>query len=301
MLSPRHTLVLGLPALTATLLSAQAGEAAPQAPDASAAAAARAAALARMRDSGAFGLAFVVPARTRASADLVERTRRFLRQHVRRGFKVSADEVAGSYTLRDQVDVFAAQLHALLSTADPDLQRLLLQAVVFCADAKDLSAKPGENVVLLDADGNRVAGATLDLLDHGATTLSLRELVLGSGRDEQRRKRIPRADVLATRAALAVLPATTAAAAATYHEFFASLTRAPWRYVPILVDEAARDPRARAEVDKLLEYAFWSLAWQEATPRLPFGVTWETRADPCATCGMGSVGALRARLHFLLR
>lgn len=43
--------------------------------------------------------------------------------------------------------------------------------------------------------------------------------------------------------------------------FVATVVRDPWRYVPILVEEAANDPHRQAVVTALLTRAFDTLAW----------------------------------------
>mgnify|MGYP003673308483 CR=1 FL=1 len=162
---------------------------------------------------------------------------------------------------------------------------LLLQVVWVCAPAEEAQAKAGETVVLLDPQGQRIAGLKLDLSAKPAAALKkLQALIEGEGRLEQRAKRARENPKIA--AALDGMrdPKRAGNHYSTLHTNFAEAA-------PAIVAQirAEQDQEVLGNLKSILGQGYWQLLNSAQT--FPYGVTWKLNveeAEPCPPCGMAA-------------
>jgi hypothetical protein len=246
----------------------------------------------RMRAEGALGLCFVVP---RTWAELggrlqgeelarwrVDFARRLQALGIVRGGSAEALERATPVgTVEEQ---FATMLHRLLLTGDVEAQLLLLEAVLLVAERDAVGAEPGENLVLLDARGQRRAGAQIDLRDDASFAWAAEALLAPA--------RTPASE----------LPAPARAARAEMLELAASvdpdqrgaalrlLVQQRRALLPALQQRLAAAAEAeRTQLAATAGYAVQAIAGADRADLLPFGLCWQDDlgdVDPCPACGM---------------
>ncbi len=178
-----------------------------------------------------------------------------------------------------------------------DLGALLIEAVWVCVPAGTVDTNEDENAVLVDADGKRVAGTTLDFDDRAAFVRAARKLIEGEGRLEKRAKTARTDDFKAALAELAKekkkkddeepgdgQAATPPKMAGLVDESIAAIV-----HEVRTTDDETLKKRLQTVVEGALTARFG------ATDTLPYGVSWETpQGDACPGCGM-AVMVVRSR------
>jgi hypothetical protein len=258
------------------------------------------AAVARMQALGRPGLCFVRP-RSRADAGgvLDEAAQKRLRADFRERLRANgvvlgklADAMVAEVTpLASVDDQFATLLHRLLLTQDPRALLLLVEPVLLAADAAAIGARPDENLVLIGADGRRIAGARIDLRDDGSFVRGAEALLQAA------RKPLPRARQERLQEALAL---ATSAEAGQRALAVQKLAADPGDAVPALQRALATAKESeRAPLAEVATQVAQGLAGVDRAALLPFGADWLDDAstiDPCPPCGMAMVSASARRM-----
>lgn len=172
--------------------------------------------------------------------------------------------------------------------APDELQVAFALTVPVVADPVSCRAREGETVVLLDADGKRIEGFALDLLDHDAVRRRLAAAVLAPERLAPRRATVaPGLQRLVDRyLEIAGAPVEDEAEAAQRQEEIATiverLRQALPGAAPALYGAGSGDGEAASPERQLLAML--------ESQRAPLGTTADLRAiDPCPPCGMAVV------------
>jgi hypothetical protein len=215
----------------------------------------------------------------------------------------NGEKVGKSFSIEvafaDQAELVAGCVQSLLLSASADVQELFLAAVWLCAKASAVRAAEGETLVLLDVDGERLAGSKVDLADEKAVVEAVRSMLSGPGRLAARAKRATTADVASALDDLVHAEedrreAARRALVARFPAVAPAVVHARW------TSESAERSAALAAV---VGAAFVAAAGKEKVALLPFGATVAPVAyDPCPPCGMAMVpDASRKLLRFLAR
>jgi hypothetical protein len=258
------------------------------------------AAVARMQALGRPGLCFVLP-RTRDDAGGVldaagqQRLRADFRERLRSlGIVLGkmADAMVVEVTPLASVEQqFATLLHRLLLTRDPRALLLLVEPVLLAADARAVGARDGENLVLLGADGRRLAGTRIDLADDGSFVRGAEALLQAARRPLPRERQQQLQEWLAMagspdaeRRAFAATQLTAAGG-----DGVAAVQRAL-----ATAGDAERGPLGEVAAQVAVQ-----LAGADRAGLLPFGADWiddASTVDPCPPCGMAMISASARRM-----
>ncbi len=141
-------------------------------------------ALAQMRADKAPGLVFVLPP-TGAPADPE------VLADIEKELARAAFGGKPPVTLETRRDVLLWRLQQLRAARSGEVAALLVLTVPIVAEPSACGAKPGETLVLLSAEGERVAGFDVDLADHAAVVDAITPHVLAREAVEPRRANVP--------------------------------------------------------------------------------------------------------------
>lgn len=155
-----------------------------------------------------------------------------------------------------------------------------LECVWVLASPERAQAKEGETLVLLDAEGKRVAGAKVPLGDQAAFEKGVAELLTAEGRLQKRAAAVTTPELTAAleRMRDGQGPAVVQELSPRVDELISALVKA-WR--------DAGDDDVKTWVGSMLRSAWWRRQKQETG--LPFGIKWTietTEPEPCPPCGM---------------
>ncbi len=227
-------------------------------------------------------LAFVLPPDVPASPESVRALRELERSVgmlVTKGREPAAPRTDRDLLLRRLQLLRRPERQGLRGPATPSRAQaiLALTVPVVCA-AEHCGARPGETVVLCGADGRRIGGFAVDLLDRDAFTAAVGPVVLAPDALAARRAAIPPqlAQDLARRAAIVA------------NGECAALLGLPAIDARLRVNVAAVAPAFATFAGDELQLAP-ELGWLEQQ-RAPVGtVAHVDQADPCPPCGMAFV------------
>ena len=251
----------------------------------------------RMVKDKAPGLVFVLPA---VDAPFDEKAAARLAQEL----TASNMRTPHPVELKTARDVLLARVQRLRASRTPAAIALRLLTVPIVAEPSTCGARPGETIVLLSADGRRVAGFEVDLGDEAAVLDALTPDVLAKKAVEPRRASVePELATFAARHRTLLELAIAQKGAgegltgeqglelhATRRQLGARLTAA----APALVE--FRSERAAFLTDDGMR----SLLLLDDS--LPFGTAIAEQWDPCPPCGMMAVPlAQRSTLKLLAK
>lgn len=251
-------------------------------------------ALARIEATGRPGLCFVVPQDRDAllhDAAAVAALRADFQERLRRLGPVpwlSPAAVERATPMGSVQDRFTTLLHRLLLTADPRAQLLLLEPVLLVAAPERVGARPGENLLLLDARGRRVAGTGVELADD-ASFVRGADALLQAAREP---RPDPAADEVLAQAGAADPDVRRAAAI--------RICEAPDRYLGRLQRGlATAGEEERERLAETIGQLVRGMTGNDRSGLLPFGVEWHDDGaddDPCPACGMAIMTATARRM-----
>jgi hypothetical protein len=161
-----------------------------------------------------------------------------------------------------------------------------VEAVYVCAPARLARANEGENAVLLDPDGKRIAGARIDFTTEAAFVAGMERLLRRKARLEERAKRAR------TKEVGEVLGALSSEDKRERDRAHAFLVGAFEGCGPAVIAERieSASPRVREAAARVIREVFEKRAGATRREWLPFGVKWrQARVDPCPACGMAIV------------
>jgi len=169
-----------------------------------------------------------------------------------------------------------------------------LEVVYGVASADAVAAKKGEDIVLVDRRGRRLAGGRFDRTSFASMMESLRALLEREPHASARRARVPAKEVEALRTLFRTAPARD------YQHRRAEIAEDASRFAPVLRDDVKPfDGEPSEEQVKVFYGVFfaWGAAWANGVEHgggapSVFGARWTfERYDPCPTCGMMSSAA----------
>lgn len=188
---------------------------------------------------------------------------------------------------KDARATLLAELQQLLREPSFDAQAHLVEAVYVVVAGVHAGAREGETLVLLDADGKRVAGSTTTLTARDFAK-TVRPLLRDDGRLATRAKAARTPDVEKLLDAIAGKDVEKANdAVARLHANFAAAGPAV-----LAAYEATKDGEANGRLAGVIAAAFARRrgdAGAEYERPLPFGTKWKAgevhKEDPCPPCG----------------